>query len=285
VALRRGRQGVRAGRVRRRVGHQEPARLKDAKVEGLATNGGFDNTVGGRTRWQDMDFGPFFSSTITPPLNKANVTHKAVSIRLGKDKKHFVTFDTELLRMSAAWEGSSSRSSPAARGWGTTRRWAGSRSSRPAWGRGGLWATRGADAWADPAAGQARPLPAPAGGTRACTPVAHLSRFVPVNECRVTDGFESPHPDGAAISPMGRRGSPRLPDGHRAVRSSGRHRFGRGHLATLRKGESLTAAECVRTRQASLAAIGSRDRADVPPQTKGVDYCVLMLPAAETRPA
>jgi hypothetical protein len=82
------------------------AKLKDAKADGAVTNGGFDNTVGGKTRWADMDFGPFFNSTITPPLDKANVTHKAISIQLGKDRKHFVTFDTELLRMSAAWEGS-----------------------------------------------------------------------------------------------------------------------------------------------------------------------------------
>ncbi|HEX8911743.1 MAG TPA: LamG domain-containing protein, partial [Humisphaera sp.] len=74
-------------------------------AQGVADNGGFDNSVGGKTRWSDMDFGPFFSSTITPPLDKANVTHKGISIRLGKDKRHAVTFDTELLRMSAAWEG------------------------------------------------------------------------------------------------------------------------------------------------------------------------------------
>jgi hypothetical protein len=78
-----------------------PKQLADA----VADSGGFDNSVGGKTRWSDMDFGPFFSSTITPPLDKSNVTHKGISIRLGKEKKHAVTFDTELLRMSAAWEG------------------------------------------------------------------------------------------------------------------------------------------------------------------------------------
>jgi hypothetical protein len=84
---------------------RNPAQLRTV-AEGVANNGGFDNTVGGKTRWQDMDFGPFFSSTIYPPGDKTNVTHKGISIQLGKDRKHFVTFDTELLRMSAAWEGS-----------------------------------------------------------------------------------------------------------------------------------------------------------------------------------
>lgn len=84
---------------------RNPAQLRTV-AEGIANNGGFDNTVNGKTRWQDMDFGPFFSSTIYPPGDKTNVTHKAISIQLGKDRKHFVTFDTELLRMSAAWEGS-----------------------------------------------------------------------------------------------------------------------------------------------------------------------------------
>jgi len=79
-------------------------RLKQ-REEGVVDNGGFNNTVGNKTRWNEMDFGPFFSSTITPPLDKKNVTYKGISIQLGKDRKHFVTFDTELLRMSAAWEG------------------------------------------------------------------------------------------------------------------------------------------------------------------------------------
>jgi glucose/arabinose dehydrogenase len=56
-----------------------------------------------KTRWSDMDFGPFFSSTLGAPLPKGNITHKAISIRLGKDAS--VAFDTELLRVSCAWTG------------------------------------------------------------------------------------------------------------------------------------------------------------------------------------
>ncbi|QOV87649.1 DUF6797 domain-containing protein [Humisphaera borealis] len=80
------------------------ARLKK-REEGVVDNGGFNNTVGNKTRWSDMDYGPFFSSTISNP-SKSNTTFKAVSLQLGKDRKHFITFDTELLRMSAAWDGS-----------------------------------------------------------------------------------------------------------------------------------------------------------------------------------
>ena len=76
-----------------------PARVqKDAPA-----GGGFDGTLGGRTRWSDMDYGPFFSSTLKVPGQDQNVTHKAVSVRLGD--KHAVAFDTELLRVSAAWSG------------------------------------------------------------------------------------------------------------------------------------------------------------------------------------
>jgi glucose/arabinose dehydrogenase len=82
---------------------RNPAHL--AKIGQQAPGGGFDGSilVGGRTRWADMDFGPFFSSTLNIPSQKDNVTHKAVSIRL--DDKHAIAFDTELLRVSAAWEG------------------------------------------------------------------------------------------------------------------------------------------------------------------------------------
>ena len=41
------------------------------------------------------------------PSQKQNVTYKAVSIRLGKEKKYAVAFDTELLRMSVAWRATS----------------------------------------------------------------------------------------------------------------------------------------------------------------------------------
>ena len=80
--------------------------------------GGFDASrlVNGRTRWSDMDYGPFFSSTLTIPSQKQNVTHKAVSIRL--DDKHAVAFDTELLRVSAAWTGDFLKITPVREGLG-----------------------------------------------------------------------------------------------------------------------------------------------------------------------
>jgi hypothetical protein len=155
---------------------RNPARLKDAKVEGLATNGGFDNTVGGRTRWQDMDFGPFFSSTITPPLNKANVTHKAVSIQLGKERKHFVTFDTELLRMSAAWEGEFVKIFPGREGLGNHPEMGGkpvfSTGVGPGWIVGDPAA---ADAWSDPRPNRLGPLPRDRGRYKGLHPVLHLT--------------------------------------------------------------------------------------------------------------
>jgi len=76
-------------------------------TQDLPDGGGFDASrlVNGRTRWSDMDYGPFFSSTLLVPSQKQNVTYKAISIRLGKEKKYAVAFDTELLRMSVAWKG------------------------------------------------------------------------------------------------------------------------------------------------------------------------------------
>ena len=79
-----------------------PPRTTPCRLELLSAdepdNGGFDNTRGGRTRWADMDYGPFFSSTLGLPLNKANVTPKAITIALDKEKKHAIAFDTELMR-------------------------------------------------------------------------------------------------------------------------------------------------------------------------------------------
>jgi hypothetical protein len=81
---------------------RNPAKLTPVEKQAPA-GGGFDGTLGTRTRWSDMDYGPFFSSTLLIPSEKQNVTHKAISVRL--DDKHAVAFDTELLRVSAAWSG------------------------------------------------------------------------------------------------------------------------------------------------------------------------------------
>ncbi len=67
---------------------------------------GFDNSVGGKTKWSDMDYGPFFSSSLGA---KKNVTYKAVSVQLNtekdKAKQAAVAFDTELMRYSVGWTG------------------------------------------------------------------------------------------------------------------------------------------------------------------------------------
>ena len=84
---------------------RNPARLYPITRDVIGAGGGFDGSrlVGGKTRWSDMDFGPFFSSTLILPTRRENVTHKAISIRLGD--KHAIAFDTELLRFTAAWTG------------------------------------------------------------------------------------------------------------------------------------------------------------------------------------
>ena len=46
---------------------------------------------------------PSSAPTLTIPSQKQNITHKAVSIHL--DTTHSIAFDTELLRISAAWTG------------------------------------------------------------------------------------------------------------------------------------------------------------------------------------
>jgi hypothetical protein len=57
------------------------------------------------THWQEEDHGPFFSSSLTSGEPSRNETNKAISVRLGADGKAGMCFDTELLRVSAAWTG------------------------------------------------------------------------------------------------------------------------------------------------------------------------------------
>ncbi len=57
------------------------------------------------TRWEEEDHGPFFSSSLSSPKPNANETAKGISIRLGENGKAGICFDTELLRVSAAWTG------------------------------------------------------------------------------------------------------------------------------------------------------------------------------------
>ena len=59
-----------------------------------------------QTRWHQMDVGPFFSATFQPQRSGvAGHTHKGIAIRLSREPGAAVCFDTELLRMSAGWEG------------------------------------------------------------------------------------------------------------------------------------------------------------------------------------
>ena len=81
-----------------------PARIELVTQDAPST-GGFDGTRGAHTRWADMDYGGFFTSSLGIPKDKASVTPKAISIRLGKDKKHAIAFDTDLLRVSFGWSG------------------------------------------------------------------------------------------------------------------------------------------------------------------------------------
>ena len=60
-----------------------------------------------QTRWHQMDVGPFFSATFTQQrAGVAGPTHKGIAIRLSREPAAAACFDTELLRMSAGWEGS-----------------------------------------------------------------------------------------------------------------------------------------------------------------------------------
>ena len=116
--------------------------------------GGFDGTLGARTRWADMDFGPFFSSTLVIPSLKQNVTHKAISVRL--DDKHAIAFDTEALRYSVGWSGDFLKIHPFREGLGGPPDVAGEvvfTTTGPGWAR------PGSDDFADPRHDKLGPLP------------------------------------------------------------------------------------------------------------------------------
>ncbi len=53
-------------------------------------------------RWKHMDTGPFFSGTIGLP---SGPTWKGIVVRVGDTREASVCYDTELLRVSAAWSG------------------------------------------------------------------------------------------------------------------------------------------------------------------------------------
>src|SRR6185436_20498673 len=51
----------------------------------------------------EMDYGPCIAATVG--IAKDNITPKGLVIRVDKEKQAYVLFDTELLRVSAAWTG------------------------------------------------------------------------------------------------------------------------------------------------------------------------------------
>ncbi len=57
-----------------------------------------------RQRWNQMDYGPFLTASITMPWPKDAITFKGICVRVG-DASHEagVCFDTDLLRMAAGW--------------------------------------------------------------------------------------------------------------------------------------------------------------------------------------
>src|SRR5579862_8941096 len=61
-------------------------------------------------KWEAMDYGPFYSSSVTMPWSKDfqavdGVTVKAITVKLGGDPGASVCFDTNLCRVAAGWTG------------------------------------------------------------------------------------------------------------------------------------------------------------------------------------
>src|SRR5580765_6144969 len=59
-------------------------------------------------RWEQMEYGPFLSSSLTMPWSKdfqavEGVTVKSIAVRLGA--AHSICFDTNLCRVAAGWTG------------------------------------------------------------------------------------------------------------------------------------------------------------------------------------
>ena len=66
-------------------------------------------------RWQKTEVGQFLSTTISTP---GTATYKGIAIKVGENNEATVCFDTDLLRMSAAWTGDFVKISPARYGIG-----------------------------------------------------------------------------------------------------------------------------------------------------------------------
>ncbi|MEX0741722.1 MAG: LamG domain-containing protein, partial [Phycisphaeraceae bacterium] len=70
---------------------------------------GFRETDVRDDRWQAMDTGPTFTSSLGTPYG---ATMKAIAVQLGDDERAALAFDTETLRVSAAWDGAFIRTDP-----------------------------------------------------------------------------------------------------------------------------------------------------------------------------
>lgn len=63
------------------------------------------------TPWDHLDYGPFLSASILAPAPAGNMTYKGVAVKLGsvkvngEDREASICYDTQLLRVSAAWTG------------------------------------------------------------------------------------------------------------------------------------------------------------------------------------
>src|SRR5437773_1344851 len=49
--------------------------------------------------------GPFFSATIRGPKSNDAIAMKGIVVTVGSDKKTWVCYDTDLMRLSLAWSG------------------------------------------------------------------------------------------------------------------------------------------------------------------------------------
>jgi hypothetical protein len=146
-----------------------------------------------KTKWSEMDFGPFFSCTLGGQIPKGNITHKAIAIRLGKDAA--VAFDTDLLRVSCGWTGDFIKISPKREGLVEHHNVGGT----PVFGTspGPGWARPGTEDFTDPRKDKLGPLPrewAKYRGMYTCGDQVVLSYTVGDVPVRESHGVVGDHP-------------------------------------------------------------------------------------------
>lgn len=87
-----------------------PAPLQPPLLSGLVLLCLLARPAAAQNRWDEMDYGPFLSSSVTMPganpEDPAGIVEKGVTVRLGtKDHPAAVCFDTDLLCYRAGWTG------------------------------------------------------------------------------------------------------------------------------------------------------------------------------------